>query len=131
MSNAPLRAASLFASVGLGLAALALTACGAKEAGPVRAQVGDAHRGGIWITREGCGACHVIPGLMQANGLVGPPLIHFSKRTIVAGYLPNTPENLQRWIQHPQQLAPGNAMPDGHLNDQQARDVVAYLYSLK
>lgn len=110
---------------------LVLGGCGAREAGPVRAAFGDPHRGAIWISREGCGACHTIPGVMQAEGLVGPPLIHFSRRTIVAGYLPNTPANLTRWIQHPQELAPGNAMPDGHLDDEQARDIAAYLLSLK
>ena len=113
------------------LAALALAGCGVRASGPVRPAIGDAHRGEIWISREGCGACHIIPGVMQAQGLVGPPLIHFSQRTIVAGYLPNTPANLVRWIQHPQELAPGNAMPDGHLTDQQTRDIAAYLYTLR
>ena len=71
------------------------------------------------------------PGIMHASGLVGPPLIHFSKRTIIAGYLPNTRANLARWIQHPQQVAPGNAMPDAGLTDKQARDITTYLYGLK
>jgi cytochrome c1 len=67
---------------------------------------------------------------MHADGLVGPPLIHFSKRTIIAGYLPNNGDNLTHWIQHPQQIAPGNAMPDAGLTQQQAHDIAAYLYGL-
>ncbi len=67
---------------------------------------------------------------MHASGLVGPPLIHFSRRTIIAGYLPNTRDNLIHWIQHPQQVAPGNAMPDASLTEKQARDIAAYLYGL-
>ena len=112
-------------------AGVLLVGCGEKEAGPVRPVIGNAAHGAIWITREGCGSCHQIPGVMHANGLVGPPLYHFSHRTIVAGYLPNTPDNLVHWIQDPQGVAPGNAMPDGGLNTQQARDIAAYLYTLK
>ena len=108
-----------------------LAGCGVKEAGPVHPPVGDAGHGAIWIAREGCGSCHQIPGIMHADGLVGPPLLHFSKRTMVAGYLPNTPANLVHWIQDPQGVAPGNAMPDGGLDTQQARDIAAYLYTLK
>lgn len=63
--------------------------------------------------------------------MVGPPLNHFARRTIVAGLLPNTPANLVRWIRYPQQVVPGNAMPDAGLDEQQARDVAAYLYSLR
>ena len=111
--------------------AAVLAGCGAQERGPVRPRIGDAAHGAIWISREGCGSCHQIPGVMHADGLVGPPLVHFSKRTIVAGYLPNTPANLAHWIQDPQGVAPGNAMPNGGLDTQQARDIAAYLYTLK
>jgi cytochrome c1 len=68
---------------------------------------------------------------MHANGLVGPPLQHFAGRTIIAGLLPNTPANLVKWIRFPQEVVPGNAMPDGGLDDLQARDIAAYLYTLR
>lgn len=111
--------------------ALVLTGCGPSASRPERSgKITDAEAGAIWISRSGCGSCHQIPGIMQANGLVGPPLIHFSKRTIIAGYIPNTRDNLTRWIQHPQQVAPGNAMPEGGLTEKQARDITAYLYGL-
>ena len=92
---------------------------------------GDSNRGSLVIVRESCGDCHQIPGIDNASGQVGPPLAHYAQRTIVAGMLPNTPDNLTHWIQHPQSVVPGNAMPDAGLTDQQARDVAAYLYSLK
>jgi cytochrome c1 len=79
------------------------------------------------MTRSSCGACHEIPGVSEADGLVGPPLTHFAQRTMIAGFLPNTPDNLERWVQHPQAVAPGNAMPDLGLSDRDARDVAAYL----
>ena len=92
---------------------------------------GDAKRGAIVITQASCGGCHAIPGLQQADGMVGPPLDHFARRTMIAGLLPNTPDKLIEWVRFPQTVLPGNAMPDSHLSDQQARDVAAYLYTLR
>lgn len=113
-------------------AALLIGACGSSAPKPEQdGHVSDAKAGAIWITRSGCGSCHLIPGIPNANGMVGPPLIHWSQRTIVAGYLPNTRDNLVRWIQHPQQLAPGNAMPEAGLTRKQASDIATYLGTLK
>lgn len=92
---------------------------------------GAAARGKQIIRQKNCGSCHVIPGVGAANGLVGPPLLWFARRTFVAGELPNTPENLARWIKDPRAIEPKTAMPNLGLSDQQASDVVAYLYTLK
>ncbi len=92
---------------------------------------GNPARGAASIATSACGACHEIPGVGQARGLVGPALAHFSRRTIIAGLLPNTPANLVKWIRYPQAVVPGNAMPDTGLTEAQARDVAAYLYTLK
>lgn len=125
MTRLPRRTAGL-------AAALLVAGCGSTAAKPEQdARVGAAHAGAIWIARSGCGSCHVIPGIEHANGMVGPPLIHWSQRTIIAGYLPNTRGNLTRWIQHPQQVAPGNAMPEAGLTQQQAAAIAAYLLTLQ
>jgi len=79
----------------------------------------------------GCGACHVIPGVTGATGMVGPPLDGWSRRVYIAGNLANTPENLVRWIRYPQAVEPGTAMPDLGVNEADARDIAAYLYSLR
>ena len=92
---------------------------------------GDARRGAAVIGQFGCGACHTIPGIRAADGLVGPPLYFFSRRTFIAGQLPNTPSNLARWVKDPPAVEPGTAMPNLGLSDQQARDVAAYLYTLR
>jgi cytochrome c1 len=97
---------------------------------PVAAN-GDAARGAVVMVRQSCGACHEIPGIQDADGLVGPPLVHFSRRTMIAGLLPNTPGNLQRWLQHPQAVTPGNGMPDLGLSDRDAEDAAAYLDKLR
>jgi cytochrome c1 len=92
---------------------------------------GDAHRGRAVIEARDCGACHTIPGVRSARGVVAPPLFWFSRRTYIAGELPNTPENLIRWVREPQAVEPRTAMPTLGLSEQEARDVAAYLYTLR
>lgn len=91
---------------------------------------GDPDQGAVLIVREACGACHEIPGIQLAHGQVGPPLTGFNRRTMIAGLLPNTPQNLARWIRTPQAYVPGNAMPDIAVSPQQAADMAAYLETL-
>ncbi len=93
--------------------------------------VGDAGHGKRVIQSAGCGACHMIPGIHEARGLVGPPLLLFGRRTMIAGELPNSPGNLALWIQHPRSVEPGTAMPDLGLTADQAQDAAAYLYTLR
>ncbi len=105
----------------------------AAAAGPTQTwQVvgGDSARGRRLVSEFGCAGCHTIPGVRGAIGNVGPPLTRFADRTFVAGMLRNEPMNLVRWLRQPQSVAPGNAMPDTGLSDQQARDIAAYLYTL-
>jgi cytochrome c len=83
------------------------------------------------IDRYGCGACHQIPGVSGAQGDVGPPLNAIRIRSEIAGVLVNDPRNLTRWIQHPQEVVPGNGMPDQGVNEREARDMAAYLYAIR
>jgi cytochrome c2 len=83
------------------------------------------------IRKYGCSGCHIIGGIEEARGLVGPPLDHFAYRVYIAGKLPNTPENLMRWIQRPQEVVPSNAMPDMGVSEKDSRDIAAYLYTLR
>jgi cytochrome c1 len=112
-------------------AALSLAACGARPSPAWSDFGGDPDRGSRIVVSAACGSCHVIPGAPNATGLVGPPLGQFARRTIVAGVLPNTPDNLVRWLMDPQAVVPGNSMPRTGLNEAQARDVAAYLYTLR
>jgi cytochrome c1 len=92
---------------------------------------GDAARGARVINDEDCGSCHTIPGIRGAHGLVGPPLMWMARRTYIAGRLPNEPENMVRWVRGPELIDPQTAMPNPQLTEQQARDVAAYLYTLR
>ncbi|MGO4572386.1 c-type cytochrome [Microvirga sp. 2TAF3] len=83
------------------------------------------------ITEIGCGSCHTIPGTTGANGLVGPPLDQMGSRVFVAGILRNTLDNMTLWLRNPQAVVPGNVMPNMGLQEQEARDITAYLYPLR
>jgi cytochrome c2 len=116
----------------IGLAALLLlAACSRPASQATLGAIGDAERGHDLVARIGCGSCHQIPGVSGADGRVGPPLGGVGSRTVIAGLLPNTPANLIHWLKAPQSVVPGNAMPNMELSDHDARDIAAYLYSLR
>ena len=92
---------------------------------------GDPRRGRAMAKDRGCGACHRIPGVDDARGLVGPPLDGFADRVYVAGMVPNAPDYLIAWIRDPQQINPRTAMPNVGLSAGEAQDIAAYLYTLK
>jgi cytochrome c len=72
---------------------------------------GDPARGKETIRQNACPTCHVIPGISEAKGLVGPPLDRFAERVYVGGVVPNTPDNLVAWIMDPPSIDPLTAMP--------------------
>lgn len=92
---------------------------------------GDLKRGIVALRQYGCATCHDIPGVVGAAAHVGPPLEKLATRTFVAGVVANDPDNLVRWIRTPQALHRGNAMPDLGVTERDARDMAAYLYTLK
>jgi len=92
---------------------------------------GDVARGRAKIREYGCGSCHMIPGITGADGRVGPPLDHWSRRVFIAGQVPNTLDFLIRWIEVPQAIEPGTAMPNLRVTEGEARDIAAYLYTLR
>ena len=94
-------------------------------------QGGDARRGAALLRRYGCTSCHAVGGVPGASALVGPPLDGVGGRTFVAGVLPNTPDNLVRWIVDPRGVDSHTAMPDVGVTAPHARDIAAYLYTLR
>ena len=90
---------------------------------------GDPGRGEAMFVQYGCGSCHALKNVRNATGSVGPPLDGIALRVIIGGHLSNTPANMQKWIRDPQQVAPGTAMPDLNVGDQDARDMTAFLYT--
>lgn len=112
--------------------AAALAGCGGAEV-PAHLKIAgaDAGRGHAALQRYGCGTCHVIPGIRGAEGLVGPPLDAFGNRSLIAGQLPNRPAVLVRWIVDAPALIPETGMPDIGVSEADAKDMAAYLYTLR
>lgn len=90
-----------------------------------------ARRGRQVFLATTCVMCHTISGT-PAGSRVGPNLTHVaSHRTIAAGTLPNTRENLARWILDPQVIKPGTLMPPNRLAPGDLSALSAYLSVLK
>lgn len=115
------------------LVVVILSSCAAEASRPqpVIPVGGDPDLGRETIVEYGCGSCHRIPGIPEADALVGPPLESWSGRAFVAGILPNSPENLARFLADPDEIRPGTAMPDLQLNDEDIAAIVAYLFTLE
>ena len=90
---------------------------------------GDPRRGEAMFIQYGCGSCHALKNVRNATGAVGPPLDGVALRVIIGGHLNNTPANIQAWIRHPRAIAPGTAMPDLNVGQEDARDITAFLYT--
>lgn len=103
-----------------------LAGCGEPDNG-----LGDARTGQMIIAQQACGACHRIPGVAAAEGTAGPALDHFATQPKIAGVLPNTPASLTQFLRTPEMVVRNGAMPNTALTETQARQIAAYLYTLK
>ena len=97
---------------------------------PGAAGDGDPTVGRRLVEAYGCGSCHIIPGVANSKGHVGPPLTKFGLRHYIAGAVLNTPDNLTLWLHDPESVEPGTAMPSVGATPEEARDMAAYLMSL-
>lgn len=96
-----------------------------------RVMGGNPETGRALITTVACGICHHIPGIRGANGIVGPSLGGFARRQLIAGVAPNQPSVLVQWVRNAPSIAPNTGMPELPLTEAQARDVAAYLLTLR
>jgi cytochrome c1 len=94
-----------------------------EDRGSPRGVLGNARRGRALLGAYGCTACH------DAN--VAPPFDHMATRSYIAGQFPNLPIVMAEWIRHPQSMKPGTAMPDLGVGERDARDMAAYLSTLR
>lgn len=115
----------------LALAAFLLLAASCGDSREAPSWRGDAENGRLLLRQFGCGTCHDIPGVAAAKGRVGPPLERIAEQAYLGGVLPNTPENLMDFIRAPQRFEPRSKMPDMGITEPHARDMVAYLLTLR
>ena len=67
---------------------------------------------------------------MQATGRVGPAPDGYTRQRIIAGRLPNTQQNLARWLLDPAAVSPDTAMPYVGLTEREAAEIAAFLHTL-
>jgi cytochrome c oxidase subunit II len=80
---------------------------------------------------ESCVNCHRVRGT-SAQGTYAPDLTHLmSRETLASGMIPNTSENLRRWVADPQQIKPGCLMPAFGLSNKKRSEIVDYLLTLR
>lgn len=88
-------------------------------------------RGAEVFLEADCAGCHTIRGT-EADGDRGPDLTHLAdRRTLAAGTLRNTTEDLIAWVTDPHAYKDGVLMEPAELEDDDLDALVAYLGSLK
>jgi cytochrome c oxidase subunit II len=91
----------------------------------------DASAGRSAFLAQSCVNCHRVRGT-PAQGTYAPDLTHLMNRqTLASGMVPNTPENLRRWVADPQPIKPGCLMPAFGLGERERDDIVRYLLTLR
>lgn len=98
---------------------------------PHAVQPPSVERGRMAMRQYVCVTCHEIPGIVGPNAPVGPPLDGIASRATLAGLLPNTTQNMVRWLREPQRVNPDSAMPDLGVSERDARDMAAFLQTLR
>ncbi|MET0536232.1 MAG: cytochrome c [Steroidobacter sp.] len=94
---------------------------------PTTAGVYSNERAQLMLRQYACDNCHIIEGMVGPVTHVGPSLENWRERKYIAGVLPNTPENLVRWIVDPQGVSPHTLMPDLKVIEPHAQHMARYL----
>ena len=116
----------------LTLVVLALaTGCDDSKERAIARTGGDPDRGRALIEQYGCSSCHTIPGIRDADSLVGPPLTRMAARSYIGGVLTNTPDHMVQWVNNAPGVDPMTAMPNLGVTETDARDIAGYLYTLR
>lgn len=91
----------------------------------------DAVEGERVFRSNACGSCHAVQG-RGFSAAVAPDLTHVaSRRTLGAGVVQNTPEQLRAWLRDPQAVKPGIHMSSFDLGDAEVSQLLAYLEELR
>jgi mono/diheme cytochrome c family protein/predicted nuclease with TOPRIM domain len=90
---------------------------------------GSAQRGRKLVASVGCTGCHVVTEKDREVRKTDVPYDIAPELTKIGSKV--SPEWLYGWIKNPKQYNPNTTMPNLRLTDSEARDIVAYLVSLK
>ncbi len=92
---------------------------------------GDAENGKALFISKACTGCHTIQGIPEAQGKVGLELTHQASNSLIVDVLPNTEDNLKKYLKDPTAVKPGALMPNQYLTDIEVEALVAFLRTLK
>ncbi len=147
-----LRPKSLLALIfSLGFLIAVISACGSETSTPTPAlepekappaavvegtpketlATGDAESGKTLFISKACVGCHTIQGMSEAQGKVGPELTHQASNSLIVDVLPNTEENLKKYLKDPAAIKSGALMPNQYLTDSEIEALVTFLNTLK
>ncbi|HET7220800.1 MAG TPA: c-type cytochrome, partial [Vicinamibacterales bacterium] len=91
----------------------------------------EAQHGQALFRSTTCVMCHSVRGTI-AGARLGPDLTHVATRGhLAAATLPNSRDNLLRWIADPQHVKPGNHMPSSDLSRRDLEAIASYLETLR
>ena len=80
---------------------------------------------------QSCINCHRVRGTVAA-GTYAPDLTHLmSRETLASGMVPNTRDELRKWVIDPAQIKSGCLMPAFGLSEENVNLLVSYLMTLK
>jgi len=78
----------------------------------------------------GCGFCHTFPSISNGTFPGAPNLNNVSLRPTLAGEtIQNSPATMKAWIMDPPNVKPNARMPKLNVSDQEAQDLVAFIFS--
>lgn len=92
--------------------------------------IGNVTRGSKLFVQKGCVACHMLTGMKEAIGTIGPDLTGVATRPRIpssTGEVKNTPEEMRRWLMNPASIKSSTIMPPLGLTDAEAQDIVSFL----
>jgi mono/diheme cytochrome c family protein/cytochrome c551/c552 len=106
-----------------------LHASTADETCPAPTTVGaySRERSKTMFRQYACDNCHIIDDMVGPKTHVGPSLEQWHERKYIGGVLPNTRQNLVRWIMAPQDFSPHTMMPDLDVIEPHAQHMARYL----
>lgn len=93
--------------------------------------MGSTEDGKAVFISKACTGCHTVEGIPQAQGKVGPDLTHQAGRSLIAGTLPRSDENMRKWLSDPLAVKSVALMPNQNLTDDEIDALIVFLQTLK
>jgi cytochrome c2 len=81
--------------------------------------------GASLFVAKNCSACH-----RKNSSNICPSLVNFAQKPLIAGKVPNTRDNLRKWLKKPSSIKKGTRMPNLGLADEEIELLIEYIQTL-